>query len=57
MPKSNPLEGMQTVASDDEARAALKQFFGALSPSERRRMWQLFLEIQRSGNRANTAAQ
>jgi hypothetical protein len=44
MAKPNALEDAER-ATDEEARKALKQFFGALSPSERRRMWRLFVEM------------
>lgn len=49
MAKASLLQDKERVATDQEARAALKQFFGSLSPSEVRRMYQLFLELQASG--------
>jgi len=45
----NPLEDPQRVVTEEEARAALKQFFGSISPTERRRMARNCFSICRTG--------
>lgn len=43
MAKLNPVEDKGRVATDEEARAALKEFFGSISKAERSRLARLFL--------------
>ena len=44
-PKTNPLADPERVATDEEAKVLLREFFSSLSPSEVRRMYSYFMEF------------